>query len=239
MPLFYFVGDGYYGNRSGCKVCIDNKLDLISTLRKNAGLYFNYTGIQKSRGRKKKYGQRVDYTNLSYNHLVYEDSTEEWATYIYQIKAWNKRIPYYLLNVVVLVAYDKVADRWARQLYFSTDLTLDYQTLMNYYHLRAQIELNFRDAKQYFGLSDFKNITKRTVTNAIGLSFLMVNISKVLLERYETLSGDKNLSIQDLKAYFRGIKYVEEVIKNIQNGQDFIFNDADYLEIAKVGAVNR
>lgn len=239
MPICYFVGDGYYGNRSGCKVCIDNKLHLISTLRKNAGLYFNYAGIQKSRGRKKKYGQKVDYANLSTDYLVYEDSTEELVTYIYQLKAWNKRIPYCLLNVVILVVHDKVADTWARQLYFSTDLALDYQTLMEYYHLRAQIELNFRDAKQYFGLSDFKNITKQTVTNAIGLSFFMVNISKVLLEQYQNLTGETHLSIQDLKAYFRGIKYVEEVIKNLQNGQDFIFNDPDYLEIAKVGAINR
>ncbi len=67
----------------------------------------------------------------------------------------------------------------------------------------------------------------------------MVNILKVLLEQYKNLTGEENLSIQDLKAYFRGIKYVEEVIKNLQNGQDFIFNDPDYLEIAKVGAVNR
>ncbi len=171
MPLCYFVGDGYYGNRSGCKVCIDNKLHRISTLRKNAGLYFNYTGIQKPRGRRKKYGQKVDYTNLSNDYLVDEKSTEELATYIYQIQAWNKRIPYCLLNVVILVVYNKVTDTWARQLYFSTDPALNYQTLMDYYHLRARIELNFRDAKQYFGLSDFKNITKRTVINAIGLSF--------------------------------------------------------------------
>ena len=239
MSICYFVGDGYYGNRSGCKVCLDNELHLISTLRKNAGLYFNYAGIQKSRGRKKKYGQKVDYTNLSSDYLVYENSTEELATYIYQIKAWNKRIPYCLLNVVILVIHDKVADTWARQLYFSTELTLGYQDLMEYYHLRAQIELNFRDAKQYFGLSDFKNTTKRTVTNAIALSFFMVNFSKVLLEKYNHLTGEENLSIQDLKAYFRGVKYVEEGIKYLQNRQDFIFNAPDYLEIAKVGAVNR
>ena len=47
------------------------------------------------------------------------------------------------------------------------------------------------------------------------------------------------MSIQDLKAYFRGIKYVEEVIKNFQNGEEIIFKDEDYLEIAKVGAINR
>ena len=29
MPICYFVGDGHYGNRSGCKVCLDNDLNLI------------------------------------------------------------------------------------------------------------------------------------------------------------------------------------------------------------------
>ena len=239
MPICYFVGDGHYGNRSGCKVCLDNDLNLISTLRYNAALYYNYTGPQKRFGRRRKHGKRVDFTKLRKDDLVYKDSTEEFDTFIYQIQAWNKRIPYCLLNVVILVVYDKEKQEWARQLYFSTDLNLSYSTLMDYYHLRAQIELNFRDAKQYFGLSDFKNIKPEGVKNAVGLSFFMTNLSKVLVEQYQQLTGEQDLSIQDLKAYFRGIKYVEEVIKNFQNGEEIIFKDEDYLEIAKVGAINR
>jgi len=39
-------------------------------------------------------------------------------------------------------------------LLFSDDLTLASETLIDYYSLRFQIEFNFRDAKQYWGLED-------------------------------------------------------------------------------------
>ncbi|MBK8471046.1 MAG: transposase [Sphingobacteriales bacterium] len=44
---------------------------------------------------------------------------------------------------------------------FSNDLQLDAQTMMAYYTLRFQIEFDFRDAKQHFGLHKFKIIIKR------------------------------------------------------------------------------
>ena len=50
---------------------------------------------------------------------------------------------------------------------FSTDLALEGMTLVDYYALRFQIEFNFRNAKQYFGLSDFKSTKSTQVTNAM------------------------------------------------------------------------
>jgi len=37
--------------------------------------------------------------------------------------------------------------------------------------LRFQIEFNFRDAKQFWGLEDFMNIKERQLTNACGTSY--------------------------------------------------------------------
>ena len=45
-------------------------------------------------------------------------------------------------------------------LLFSSDLALDAETLIDSYALRFQIEFNFRDAKQYWGLEDFMNINE-------------------------------------------------------------------------------
>lgn len=39
------------------------------------------------------------------------------------------------------------------------------------------LEFNFRDAKQYWGLEDFMNISQTAVTNAANLSLFMVNFS--------------------------------------------------------------
>ena len=94
---------------------------------------------------------------------------------------------------------------------FSSDLALAYAPLVDYYGLRFQIEFNFRDAKQYWGLEDFMNITPTGVTNAANLSLFMVNVAYCL--RADSHLRDADFSVLDLKADCRGSKYVEETIK--------------------------
>ena len=94
---------------------------------------------------------------------------------------------------------------------FSSDLALTYTLLIDYYGLRFQMEFNFRDAKQYWGLEDFMNITPTGVTNAANLSLFMVNVAYCL--RADSHPRDADYSVLDLKADCRGCKYVEETIK--------------------------
>ena len=63
---------------------------------------------------------------------------------------------------------------------FSTDLDLSSAQIVDYYSLRFQIEFNFRDAKQHWGLEDFMNVTQQAVTNATNLAFFMVNLWPLL-----------------------------------------------------------
>jgi putative transposase len=77
--------------------------------------------------------------------------------------------------------------------------------------LRFQIELNFRDAKQYGGLEDFMHVTPTGVTNAANLAWFMVNVASRL--QADVRQRDPDYSILDLKADCRGYKYVEETIK--------------------------
>lgn len=92
-----------------------------------------------------------------------------------------------------------------------SDLTLDYEHVIAYYHLRFQIEFNFRDAKQYWGLDDFMNTSPTAVTNAANLALFMVTFSERLLHRLRP--ADPECSILDLKAFCPGSKYVTETIK--------------------------
>ncbi len=92
---------------------------------------------------------------------------------------------------------------------FSSDEELEWEKLIEYYSLRFQIEFNFRDAKQHFGLEDFMNTTQRGVENAVNLSFLMVNVSAKLLKNSE----EKLTGINDLKTHYRGAKYARWIIK--------------------------
>ena len=115
------------------------------------------------------------------------------------------------MNVVIIVKTDLRTQAQAHVLLFSSDLTLAYTSLADYYGLRFQIEFNFRDAKQYWGLEDFMNVTPTGVTNAANLSLFMVNVAYRL--QADMRQRDPDYSVLDLKADCRGHKYVEETIK--------------------------
>ena len=54
---------------------------------------------------------------------------------------------------------------------------LAYALLVDYDGWRFQIEFNFRDAKQSWGLEDSMNVTHTGVTKAVHLSLFMVNVA--------------------------------------------------------------
>jgi putative transposase len=115
------------------------------------------------------------------------------------------------LNVVIIRKTNLRTQARAHVILFSSDLTLAYAPLVDDYSLRFQIEFNFRDAKQYWGLEDFMNVTPTGVTNAANLSLFMVNVAYHLQAAGRQCDPDS--SILDLKADCRGYKYVEETIK--------------------------
>ena len=115
------------------------------------------------------------------------------------------------LNVVIIVKTNLKTGAWAHVVLFSSDLTLDYASIIDFYSLRFQIEFNFRDAKQYWGLEDFMNTKETAVTNAANLSLFMVNLSYLLLRNFR--QKDSTVNVLDLKAFYRGHKYVAETLK--------------------------
>ena len=115
------------------------------------------------------------------------------------------------LNIVIIVKINLKSHARAHVVLFSSDLTLAYDLVIDYYRLRFQIEFNFRDAKQYWGLDDFMNIKQTPVTNAANLALLMVNVAQCLLAEVRQLNPC--CGVLDLKAYFRGRKYVTETLK--------------------------
>ena len=56
------------------------------------------------------------------------------------------------LNVVIIEKKNVKTGKIATVILFSTDLELDWKNNIDYYRTRFQIEFNFRDAKQHWGL---------------------------------------------------------------------------------------
>ena len=119
---------------------------------------------------------------------------------------------------------------------FSSDLDLSWEKILDYCSLRFQIEFNFRDAKQYWGLEDFMNTKEIPLTNALNLSLFMVNVSQVLLREFRRTNPDSG--VLDLKAYFRAAKYLEETIKMLPQKPEPILLDQIFKHVASLGCIH-
>ena len=72
-------------------------------------------------------------------------------TRLYQMQLRHKEFTQ-PLHVVIIAKTNVRTQARAHVVLFSSDLAPAYEALVNYYSLRFQIEFNFRDAKQYWGL---------------------------------------------------------------------------------------
>lgn len=231
----YCVMDGAFGNNNALQMVRQCSLHLISKLRYDAALYFPYEGPQKKRGANKKYGDKLNYDHIPDKYLKETTLVDNIQTNIYQIQLWHKLFPD-LLNIVIILKINLKTQARSHVVLFSSDLTLAYDKLIDYYRLRFQIEFNFRDAKQFWGLEDFMNINQTPVYNAANLAMFMVNLSQVLIQHFRPTLP--NFSVIDLKALFRGHKYVSETLKLLPQMPDPIFIDHIFAQIAQIGSIN-
>jgi putative transposase len=137
------------------------------------------------------------------------------------------------LNVVIIVKLNLKTQKMGHAILFSSDVDLRWEKLVDYYSLRFQIEFNFRDAKQHFGLEDFMNTTKVGVENAANLAFLMVNVSAKLLKN----SNEKWVGINDLKTQFRGVKYAVLTLKKVLKKPEPILMNQIIEEVSRLGSI--
>ena len=235
VSLTYVVLDGHFGNHNALAMAQQHHLHLISKLRYDAALYFPYTGPYAGRGPRRKYGRKVDYTALPDPYLIATSVDGHIHTRLYQAQLLHKEFAH-PLNVVILVKTNLRTQAQAHAVLFSSDLTLAAASLVDYYSLRFQIEFNFRDAKQYWGLEDFMNITATGVTNAANLSLFMVNVASCL--QTQGRQHDPDYSILDLKADWRGSKYVEETIKMLPEKPEPILLHQILTKVASLGRIH-
>lgn len=235
LPLTYLVLDGHFGNNNALQMTRQCGLHLISKLRHDAALHIPYAGPQKQYGQRRKYGDQIDYDDLPATYLKQTRVEDGIQTRIYQADLWHKEFPQ-LLNVVIIVKVNLETGAQAHVVLFSSDLSLTYDQLIDYYALRFQIEFNFREAKQYWGLEDFMNVTQTTVTNAANLSLFMVNLAALLLRDFRRLNP--LFGVLDLKAHFRGRKYVSETIKLLPEKPDPILLAQVFDTVARLGSIH-
>jgi len=235
LHLTYLVLDGHFGNYPSLHMVRQCQLQLISKLRSDAALFFPYMGSSPKRGPRPRLGDRVDIHKIPEAYLKETSVKDHMETRIYQMPLLQREFPE-PLNVVILLKTNLKTKAWAHVILFSSDLELPYAKLIDFYSLRFQIEFNFRDAKQFWGLEDFMNVSQTAVTNAANLSLFMVDVSQVLMCQYR--QDDPNFSVLDLKAYYRGYRYVMETIQMLPQKPDDNLVSQLFHKVAALGRVH-
>ena len=235
LPIHYLVMDGHFGNYPSAWMVLQAGLHFVSKLRSDAALYEPFTGKYRGHGPHPKYGDKVNVHQMKKKYLKSDQVEDGLRTQMYQATLLNKEFAS-PLNVVVILKTNLSTQKQAHIILFSTDLKLSYAKIYDFYTLRFQIEFNFRDAKQYWGLDDFMTIKEVAVTNAANLSFFMVNFSSILLQRFR--ENNPAFSILDLKSHYRGCRYVSETIKLLPQKPDGILLTEIFEQIARLGMVH-
>ena len=86
-------------------------------------------------------------------------------------------------------------------------------------------------------LEDFMNQGQTSVTNAANLSFFMVNLSHYLLAKFRKDNPDSG--IVDLKSYYRGFRYVGEMLKMLPNKPDPILLKQIFAKLTSLGRIHK
>jgi putative transposase len=235
IPLTYLVLDGHFGNNAALVMARQCKLHLISKLRSDSALYLPYDGSYAGRGPRRIYGDKIDPHCIPERYLRQSVVGDGIETRTYQVEARHKSVAQ-PLNVVLLLKTNLKTQTQAHVILFSSDLLVSWDKLIDYYCLGFQLEFNFRDAKQYWGLEDFLTTSPTAVENAANLSLFMVNLVERLLQ--EVRHRHPTDSVLDLKAYCRGAKYVEETIKLLPETPEPILLERIVAKIVGIGRIH-
>src|SRR5467141_2983436 len=87
------------------------------------------------------------------------------------------------------------------------------------------------------GYEDFMTVKQTPVYNSANLAMFMVNVSHAVMHPMRTHWPE--LSVTDLKAWFRSRKYVVETLKLLPEMPEPIFIDQIIAKVAELGRVNQ
>lgn len=235
IPLTYLVLDGHFGNNNALQMAKQVNFHIISKLRHDSALYIPYQHSDPNHPSRRKYGDKLNWRNISDEYLRQSIIEEDIQTDTYQATLLHKEFAQ-SLNVVILVKTNLKTNARSHVILFSSDLTLSYDKIIDYYKLRFQIEFNFRDAKQFWGLEDFMNLGQTSVTNAANLSFFMVNLSHLLLAQFR--EDNPGSGIVDLKAYYRGLNYAHAMLKMLPEQPEPILLAQIFAKLTSLGRIH-
>jgi DDE superfamily endonuclease len=202
--------DGHFGHHNAWRMARQSHLHLLAKLRCEAALDFPSPGPYAGRGPRRTYGHKVDDTHRPEQSRIATTGQGPLRTCVSQAQLLHKECAH-PFHVVIIVPLNLHTQAQAQVILFSSDGTRAAMSLVDSDGLRCHIALNFRDAKQSWGLEDFMNVTPPDVTKAANLALCMVKGAYRLCT--DVRQRVPNYRVLDLQADWRGYQYVAETIQ--------------------------
>lgn len=194
--------------------CITSKsnLEIVGRLRNDANLRYQFTGQQKpGRGRKRKYADKVDVTNIDRRRIKFcfeeDEDIDIFSGIVYSVSLQR------MIRIVYIQNYDQKGIGKSHAILFSTDLNLSPEKILLYYRQRYQIEFLFRDAKNFAGLEDCQARSESKLHFHVNASLTTVSLAKALHYLNVPQAERSSFSMADVK-----VQYFNQFIT------DFIFS---------------
>jgi putative transposase len=135
IPLTYLVLDGHFGNNNALQMARQVNLHIISKLRHDSALYIPYQNPDPNHRSRRKYGDKLDWRNISDEYLRQSIIEEDIQTDTYKASLLHKEFAQ-SLNVVILVKTNLKTNVRSHVILFSSELKLSSEKIIDYYKLR-------------------------------------------------------------------------------------------------------
>jgi Transposase DDE domain len=170
----YILVDAYFSKKPFVSKLTTNGYHVISRMRDDAHLIYKFNGEQKTgRGRPKKHGDKVNFKALQPDTFELVEDNKQVS--IFTGMVYSKALE---VDIKVVIVYRKKKGKSTHKTYFSTDMTLDWHQILDYYKMRFQIEFLYRDGKQHTGLNDCQARSEKKMDFHFNLALTSINIAK-------------------------------------------------------------
>jgi len=176
IPLGLIIFDRGFNNRKVFKILLLCGHHLLCRARSNAVFYYlPKPGEQPRRGRKRKYGKRVNVSRMHFRDMEVDGQTVSVAHAIVRTRMCPQ-----VVRLVVKRTKPKKSKPYRYFMVYTTDLSLPVETILRYYRLRWEQETAFRDTKQSFGFDEYQVGSYISISRFVQLSFVAASVMQLL-----------------------------------------------------------
>lgn len=223
----YLVADGYYAKEKVFRAITAERRELVTRLRSDSNLRYLYRGPnKKGPGAPKRYDGKVRFGDLSrFRYVGVLEDKPEIALYTERLNS-----PHFKRDFRIVVLVDTRDGSYV--VLASTDCEQEATEVVRFYRLRFQIELLFRDAKQFAGLCHCQGRSQEKLDFHFNMSLAALNVARLEMLLYE---ARLSLTSYVREAYNRWL--VGRLLRQLGLSRRFGLNHPQVERVIRMGSL--